>query len=102
MAYRLFPVVIAVWLSVTSSSDAAKVKVWNQRTQASFDKAKFSKAVVSSEGVLTLSRLLKPLANPGAANVWALAETKDGVLYAATGDDGKIFRIEGDVCKEVH
>jgi hypothetical protein len=84
------------------TADAAKVKVWNQRTQANFDKAKLSKVVVSSDGVLSLSRLLKPLANPGAANVWALAETKDGVLYAATGDEGKIFRVEGDVCKEVY
>jgi outer membrane protein assembly factor BamB len=102
MAYRLFPVVIAVWLGVTASSDAAKVKVWNPRTQASFDKAKFAKAVVSSEGVVSLSRILKPLANPGAANIWALAETKDGILYAASGDEGKIFRVEGDVCKEVY
>jgi sugar lactone lactonase YvrE len=93
---------LALVLCFGASAEAAKVKVWHQHGQASFEKAKFSKAVVSSEGVLSLSRQLKPLANPGAANVWALAESKDGILYAATGDDGKIFRVDGDGCKEVY
>jgi outer membrane protein assembly factor BamB len=83
-------------------SEAAKVKVWHQRGHASFDKAKFSRVVVSSEGILSLSRQLRPLANPAVANVWALAESKDGVLYAATGDEGKIYRVEAGGCTEVY
>jgi hypothetical protein len=89
-------------LLIAGPGEAAKVKVWHQHGQSSFDKAKFTRAVVSSEGVLGLSRRLKLLANPGAANVWALAETKDGVLYAATGDEGKVFRVDGGECKEVY
>jgi outer membrane protein assembly factor BamB len=103
MPYRLaFALSLLVLTGYAARADAAKVKVWNQRTQASFDKAKFTNVVVSSHGVLTLSRLIKPLANPGAANVWAVAESNDGLLYAATGDDGKIFRIDGEVGKEVY
>ena len=101
MTPRLLTLALALAL-FSAPAEAAKVKVWHQHTAASFDKAKFSKAVVSSEGVLSLSRQLKPLANPGASNVWALAENKDGVLYAATGDDGKIFRVDGDECKPVY
>jgi hypothetical protein len=96
---RHLSLALLILLSTAASSQAAKVKVWHQRGQASFDKAKFNRAVVSSEGVLTVSRRLKLLANPGAANVWALAESKDGVLYAATGDEGKIFRVDGETCK---
>ncbi len=102
MPQRLSLLALAILLCIAASGEAAKVKVWHQHGQASYDKAKFTRAVVSSEGVLTLARQLKLLADPGAANVWALAESKDGVLYAATGDDGKIFRIEGTACKEVY
>lgn len=99
---RLSLLTLTLVLSTTAGAEAAKVKVWHQHGQASFDKAKFNRAVVSSEGVLTLSRRLKTFVIPGAANVWALAETKDGVLYAATGDEGKIFRVEGDNCKLIY
>jgi hypothetical protein len=102
MTLRLSALALLILLCCGAAGEAAKVKVWHQHTAASFDKAKFSKAVVSSDGVLTLSRQLKPLANPGATNVWALAETPGGVLYAATGDEGKVFRVEGDACKEVY
>ena len=91
-----------ILLCSAASGEAAKVKVWHQHGPASYDKAKFNHAVVSSEGVLTLSRRLKLLVNPGAANVWGLAESKDGVLYAATGDEGKIFRVEGETSKVVY
>jgi outer membrane protein assembly factor BamB len=104
MSHYLRPWAVALTLLLGgfgAGADAAKVKVWHQHTQAQFDKGKFSKAVVSSEGVLRLSRQLQALASPGAANVWSLAETPQGVLYAATGDEGKIFRVEGDGCKEV-
>ncbi len=84
------------------AADAAKVKVWHQHGPSSFEKAKFSRAVISSEGVITLSRQLKPLAGPAAANVWAVAETSAGALYAATGDEGKIFRIDADGAREVY
>src|SRR5579859_3174349 len=102
MLRRLSLLSLLIVLCNAASGEAAKVKVWHQHGQPSFDKAKFDHAVVSSEGVLTLSRRLKLLANPGAANVWALAEATDGALYAATGDEGKIFRIDGDNCKLVY
>jgi sugar lactone lactonase YvrE len=102
MIHRAVALAVAIALCWTIPAEAAKVKVWHQHGATAFDKAKFTKAVASSDGVLSLSRQLKPLANPGASNVWALAESKDGVLYAATGDDGKIFRVDGDETKAVY
>jgi sugar lactone lactonase YvrE len=93
---------LVVFLCTAASGEAAKVKVWHHHGQSSYDKAKFNRAVISSEGVLTLSRQLKPLANPSASNVWALAESTAGVLYAATGDEGKIYRVDADGCKEIY
>jgi hypothetical protein len=79
-----------------SSADAAKVKVWHPHQQSHYEKAKFSGAVVTSEGALRLSRQVKPLAGLEAANVWDLALDKAGNLYAATGDEGKLFKITPD------
>lgn len=75
-------------------ADAAKVKVWHQHTQSHYDRAKFQQAVVTSDGVLRLSRQVKPFANIEAANIWDLAEDKAGNLYVATGgDEGKLYKI---------
>ncbi len=89
-------VVLSLALLNHSAADAAKVKVWHQYQQTHFEKAKFKDAVVTSEGVLRLSRLVKPLGGIDAANVWDLAEDKAGNLYAATGDDGKLYKITPD------
>src|SRR5438067_309443 len=87
---------VAVFFLIAPAADAAKVKVWQQYQQSHFDKAKFKDAVVTSEGVLRLSRQVKPFAGVEAANVWDLAEDKAGNLYAATGDEGKLFKITPD------
>ncbi|MBX9680420.1 MAG: hypothetical protein K2X38_16805 [Gemmataceae bacterium] len=79
------------------AAHASKVKSWNHGTASSFEKAKLSKTVVSSQGVVRLSREVKLLANLDATHVWDLAEDANGVLYAATGkEDGKIYRIGKD------
>jgi sugar lactone lactonase YvrE len=85
----------------TGVADAAKVKVWHQYTPAHFEKAKFQQAVVSSEGAVRLAHQLRPLANLAAANVWAVAEDGRGTLYAATGDEGQLYRIGPDGKAEV-
>lgn len=77
-------------------ASAAKVKVWHQHTHANYDKAKFHQAVVTSEGVLRLSRQVKPLAGLDAANVWDVVEDRQGNLYAGTGDEGKLYKIAPD------
>jgi hypothetical protein len=87
---------ILVVLILIPFADAAKVKVWHQYQQSHFDKAKFKDAVVTSEGVLRLSRQVKPFAGLDAANVWDLAEDAKGNLYVATGDEGKLYQITPD------
>ncbi len=81
--------------SLPLASQAAKVKVWHQQKPGDFEKARFQQIVVSTEGVLRLSRQFKPLtafsgSTPG--YIWDLAEDRAGNLYVAT-DLGKIFKI---------
>src|SRR5262249_47335085 len=75
---------------------AAKVKVWNHHAPAHYDRAQLKQAVVSSEGVVRLSRQLKPLAGIEATHVWDVVEDRDGNLFVATGDEGKVFKVTAD------
>ncbi len=93
--------IVALFLAATllfavGSSDAAKVKVWQQQLQSHFDKAHFKQALVTSEGALRLSHQVKTLANLQAMNVWDIIEDKSGNLYAATGNEGKLWRVAPD------
>jgi outer membrane protein assembly factor BamB len=93
---RTFLAAATCLLIVAASSEAAKVKVWQQNTPAHYDKAQLKGAVVSSEGTLRLSRQLKPLTGLDASHVWDVIEDKDGALIAATGDEGRVYKVAAD------
>jgi WD40 repeat protein len=78
------------------SAEAGKVKVWHHHTPAQYEKARLTAAVVSNEGAIRLSRQLRPLASLDAVHVWDVIEDRDGNLIAATGDEGKIYKITPD------
>ncbi|MCI0457965.1 MAG: hypothetical protein L0Z62_13445 [Gemmataceae bacterium] len=86
-------------LVLLTSADAAKVKTWQHHSAAHHDRARFKHAVVSNEGTLRLSRQLKLLANLEAAHVWDVVEDRQGNLFVATGDEGKLYKVtpEGKV-----
>jgi outer membrane protein assembly factor BamB len=85
--------VVSVMLLYPSLLWAAKVKVWHQHAPAQYDKAQLKQVVLSNKGVLRLSRQLRPLAGIEAAHVWDTIEDRDGNLYVATGDEGKIYKV---------
>lgn len=72
----------------------AKLETWRVDTAASFNKTKRDRLVVSDTGRVQLAHGLKSLGTLDASRVWDLARTSQGVLYAATGDEGKVFRRE--------
>jgi hypothetical protein len=82
-----------VVLLIPVGGQAAKVKVWHHHSAGHYEKAKFKDTVVSSEGALRLSRQLKPFAGLDATHVWDVVEDKQGSLYVATGDAGKIYKV---------
>jgi hypothetical protein len=83
-------------LLAPSVGQAGKVKAWNHHAASDYEKARYQHAVVNSEGALQLARQLKPLAGIDAAHVWDCVEDKDGNLYVATGNEGKLFKIAAD------
>ena len=50
---------------------------------------------VGSEGRVRLAPVARPLYDPEVPFVWCLARDAKGTLYAGTGNDGKVFKIEG-------
>jgi hypothetical protein len=95
LLYALALAVLAAPIGLLESR-GAKVKVWDARGPAAYDKAQLKGVVVSSEGVLRLGRGLKPLAALDCAHVWDLVEAKNGDLFAAAGDEGKVFKVTPD------
>src|SRR5947209_7413037 len=86
-------ITLAALLLAAAPASAGKVKLWQTATPADYDRANLRGAAVSSEGAVRLARRLAPLPGIDAAHVWDVAEDAAGNLYAATGDDGKVFKV---------
>jgi hypothetical protein len=72
---------------------ASKVETWRDDSQGDFAKGHKERVVISDLGVVRLGRAVVPVAGGlEASRVWDLARTRDGDVYAATGDEGKVFR----------
>ncbi|HEX8204020.1 MAG TPA: hypothetical protein VF590_26325, partial [Isosphaeraceae bacterium] len=91
---RLVALLVGV-VGVTASALGAKVETWRQDTAAALAKGRKERVVVSDSGVVRLGQQVRPTASLGAARVWDLARA-GGAYYAATGDEGQVFRREGD------
>jgi hypothetical protein len=96
MMRSLLAATAAVVLCFPSPAPAAKVKVWHHCTPGPYEKAQLKHAVISSEGALRLSRQLKPLAALDATHVWDVVEDREGNLFVATGDEGKLYKVTPD------
>src|SRR5882724_9189517 len=73
-------------------SALGKLETWRQETASAFTKGHRERVVVSDNGRVRLGQSLSPIDKLDAARVWDMARTADGTTYAATGDEGKVFR----------
>jgi sugar lactone lactonase YvrE len=98
-SFRSVLIVLPLVWGLPAAVHAAKVKVWHHNSPTHYDKAQLKQAVISNEGALRLSHQLKPLAGLQATHVWDVVEDKDGNLFVATGDEGKLYKVtpEGKV-----
>jgi hypothetical protein len=83
---------ILAWMVAGPAAQAGKVETWRHDSSAAFGRGTKERVVVSDAGRVGLSRVLRPSAPLDAAHVWDLARDPSGVVYAATGDAGKVFR----------
>ncbi len=75
----------------------AKVETWRQEGPTAFAKCHREGVVISDNGRGRLGHAVAPVGSLSAGRVWDLARTREGVLLAATGDSGQVFRREPKV-----
>jgi hypothetical protein len=88
----LFGSIAGVVAALGPFSVFGKLEIWRQEGASAFAKHHRERVVISDQGKVRLSQALVPTGSLAAERVWDLARGNDGVLYAATGDSGKVFR----------
>lgn len=80
------------------SVEAVNTLVWETKSQRDFSKGEPDGVSVTSEGDVVLSPQLKPVLNTEDKElfVWALVRDSAENFYAATGNNGRLFKISGD------
>lgn len=68
-------------------------QTWKQ-SAADFGRGQFDAASVTDRGSLRVSPMLKLLATTNESYIWSLVADQSGTLYAGTGSDGKVLRID--------
>jgi hypothetical protein len=93
---RLLGIVVLAFLLALPSvrqAEAARVKMWHHHRPADQERAQRKGVVQGDSGAVRLSRQLSPLAKPDCTHVWSVVGDAAGTLYAATGEEGKVFKV---------
>jgi len=75
---------------------ASGTATWELNSYSDFIRGRFKGVSLSREGRLSLSPKVDTLFSGDQPVIWAMAQGPDGVLYAATGHRGRLYRIEGE------
>lgn len=92
----------ALLLSAARAASAAEPQFWRIQTAADALAGKLESTSVDSQGTLRLAPATTRLHDTQAPFVWALARGERGTLYAATGNEGRVFRLEGHTATVVY
>src|SRR5687767_2723393 len=82
-------------LCVATVASAAQPQFWKIEGARDFLDGDTEGLSVDSEGRVRLAPLARALHDPEAPSVWALVHDPPGRIYAATGNEGRVFRIDG-------
>ena len=82
-------------LAAAPALEAAQPQFWRIEGARDFLDGDVQGLSVDSEGRVRLAPAARPLHDPEVPNIWCAAQDARGTLYAGSGNDGKIFKIEG-------
>ncbi len=94
--------VFSVWsliltvLIFAGVASAVKTSLWEQQHHADFEAGKPKDLSLTSTGDVMLSLKIDAFTKMKETQVWALVEDSAGNLYAGTGNEGKIYKINAD------
>ena len=86
--------VAAVFLLVAGVVFASTPVIWKQAGHGDFLKGENRGVSITDRGHLTLSPVLDPLFESDEPLIWCLASDSRDNLYAGTGNDGRLYRID--------
>lgn len=73
---------------------ASGTAAWEMTSYSDFIRGRFSGISLSREGRLSLAPKVDTVFTSDQAVIWSVAEGPDGSLYAATGNRGRVYRID--------
>ncbi len=68
-------------------------QTWRQRDRSDFEKGEPKGVSLSADGALRLSPRLDAIFEAAQPYLWSLAQDGKGIVYAAGGNDGRVYRI---------
>src|SRR4029077_9071027 len=95
LSMRHFAGAAALCAALVPAAFASGTTTWELNSYADFIRGRFNGLSLSREGRLSLSPKVDTLFTSDQPVIWALAQGRDGVIYAATGHRGRIYMIEG-------
>jgi sugar lactone lactonase YvrE len=92
---RLFPGGAAVGAAAFAAiALASGTTTWEMNSYSDFVKGKFDGVSLSRDGRLTLGPKLETVFTSDQPVIWSAAQAPDGSVYAATGNRGRVYRID--------
>lgn len=88
------PCMAAVLLLAAGAVLASTPVIWKQAGHGDFLKGETRGVSITAKGRLTLSPVLDSVFESDEPLVWCLASDSGGNLYAGTGNDGRLYRID--------
>jgi hypothetical protein len=86
---------VSCLLLAAGAARAAQPQFWRLEGARDFLEGTTEGLSVDSEGRVRLAPVTRALYDPEVPFVWCLARDAKGTFYAGTGNDGKVFKIEG-------
>ena len=86
---------IALGLAITVLTGASPT-FWRVSTQAEFLRGDVESLSVDADGRLMLGPVTDEFFDTTAPMLWSLASASDGALWAGSGNDGQLYRVEPD------
>ena len=84
---------VALGLSITVCIGASPT-FWRVSTQAEFLRGDVESLSVDADGHLVLGPVTDEFFDTTAPTLWSLASASDGALWAGSGNDGRLYRVE--------
>src|SRR5262245_5094382 len=75
---------------------ASSPKFFQVATQADFLKGDLDGLAIDSRGQLTIGAASELVYETAAPFLWSMVTAPDGSTYVGTGNEGKVFRVDGD------